>query len=263
MKVYLDVIFFLNFSFDFLLLLSVSLLLRRNVKLRRIFLGAFLGALSIFFLFFKMNSFLLFLFKVGISILMILSTFGYHNFTYTRKNFSFLYSTSMLFGGVLYCLNSMFSYKQEGLIFYHHGIGINFYVLLILSPLLLRKYVKEMLHLKTNYKDFYKVRLYEKKKIYEFQAFLDTGNRLKDPYTGKPILLISKKHFKGTMKNPIIVPYETISGKSLLLCKRFSKLEIEGVGERKNFLVGFLDEEIGMDGVDCILQERILEGDYV
>ena len=75
MKVYLDLVMFINFFLDFLLLLGVSILLKRNVKLGKIIFGAFIGGLSILILFFKMNSIELFLFKFVISIVMILVSF--------------------------------------------------------------------------------------------------------------------------------------------------------------------------------------------
>ena len=56
MKVYLDLIMILNFGLDFILLLTVSLILKRGVSISRIMLGAFIGGLSIIFLFFKMDS---------------------------------------------------------------------------------------------------------------------------------------------------------------------------------------------------------------
>ena len=69
MKIYVDLVLFLNFFFDFLLLLATSLILRRNVNIKRILLGALIGSLSIFLLFVSINSFTLFLIKILISIL--------------------------------------------------------------------------------------------------------------------------------------------------------------------------------------------------
>ena len=85
MKIYLDKVFFLNFAFDFILLLTVSILLRRNVKIKKIMLGALIGGLSIFVLFIRVNSFELFLIKLLISIFMILISFGYKSIKYTCK----------------------------------------------------------------------------------------------------------------------------------------------------------------------------------
>ena len=88
MKIYLDLIMILNFGIDFILLLTVSIILKRNVSITRIMLGAFIGGLSILFFFFFLNNLLLFLLKFIISILMILTTFKYINLKYTLINFS-------------------------------------------------------------------------------------------------------------------------------------------------------------------------------
>ena len=109
MKVYLDYVFFLNFSFDFLLLLTVSIILRRNIPIKRIILGALVGGISIFLSFIKLNSIQLFLFKLIISILMIIVPFSYKNIRYTIKNISYLYLSSIVFGGALNLLNIQFS----------------------------------------------------------------------------------------------------------------------------------------------------------
>ena len=155
MKVYLDVIFLINFLFDFLLLTATSLLLKRNVKFVNILLGSLVGALSIFVLFIQINSFELFIIKVIISLLMVLITFKYKNIRYTLKNIFYLYSTSMVLGGVLYYLNVEFSYKQEGLVFYHDGLSINFIFLIIFSPVIVYAYVKQIKKLKNNYNNYY------------------------------------------------------------------------------------------------------------
>ena len=196
MKVYLDYIFFINFMFDFLLLLSVSIILRRNIKIKRIILGALIGGVTIFTLFLRMNSLELFLFKIIISILMILITFGYMNIKYTIKNLIYLYISSMFLGGILYFLNIEFSYHQEGLVFYHNGLSINIIVLLIISPIIIYTYVKQLLDLKTNYSKYYKIDIKYKNKIIKLNAYLDTGNKLFDPITHIPIIIAKDSYFK-------------------------------------------------------------------
>ena len=126
MTIYLDLVMILNFAIDFILLLTVSIILKRNVKLTRIMLGAFIGGLSILFLFFNINSFLLFIFKILISILMILTTFGYKTIKYTLVNILYLYMSSIILGGFLYLLNLEFSYKHIGMIFFNNIFSCNF-----------------------------------------------------------------------------------------------------------------------------------------
>lgn len=86
MKIYIDVVFFINFMFDLLLLISVGLERKIVAKLSRLLLGAFLGSLSIFFLFLPLNSLTLFLLKAGVSLLMIATSFGLPNKQYVWNN---------------------------------------------------------------------------------------------------------------------------------------------------------------------------------
>lgn len=263
MKVYLDVLFLLNLGFDFLLLLSVSLLLRRRVTLKRIFLGSLVGSLSIFFLFFSISSVSLFLFKIIISIFMILVTFGYQNRTYFFQNFFFLYLVSIVLGGIFYFLNVNFSYKQEGLIFYHNGLSINFFLLFLLGPLSFFYYLKEMKSFKNNYSNTYEVTLFYQGKEYQFHAFLDTGNQLKDPITRKPIFLIYHKTLLENIRAPIYVPYETANGSSILPCVKGEKMIIQGVGIQTHFLIGFLPTKLSISGIDALLSNELMEGNHV
>lgn len=262
MKIYIDVILFLNFAFDFLLLLSVSIILRRNVKINRIILGAFFGSISVLLLFIKINSIELFFFKIIISIIMQLIAFGYKDIRYTLKNLAFLYINSIVLGGCLYLLNIEFSYKNEGLVFYHNGLSINFIVLLILSPIVIYIYIKESLSLKNNYSNYYKVDLYLKDNLcIKLNAFLDTGNKLKDPYTNKPIILINKKDliFDINEFEMVLVPFNTVNDHGLLKCIKVSKIDINGIGVKYNFLVGIMEEKIKIDGINCILNYKLLE----
>ena len=82
MKIYIDVVLFINFSFDLLILLTTSIILKRNAKFYKLMLGAFVGSLSILFLFIKITSFQLFLLKIIISIIMVLISFGFKSVKY-------------------------------------------------------------------------------------------------------------------------------------------------------------------------------------
>jgi len=211
----------------------------------------------------NINSFELFIYKLVISILMIIVTFKYKNLEYTLKNIFYLYITSIVLGGFLYMLNIEFSYKQEGLIFYHNGLSINFIVLIIASPLILFAYVKQALNLKNNYSNYYKVDIYLKDgTIKKVNAFLDTGNKLKDPYKKRPIILVDRKvlNFKYDEQSTLLVPYDGINNHGLLKCIIPDQIYIYGVGVKNNLLIGISNENIDIDGVDCILHSKLLEG---
>lgn len=259
MKIYIDLILLLNFFFDFLLLLGVSIILRRSVKIYRVIISAFLGSLSIFLLFIKLTNFQLFVLKFFISLLMIFVCFGFRNLKYTVKNLFFLYTLSMVLGGGLYFLNVEFSYKHEGLVFYHNGLGINTIILCILSPIIIYIYIRQVKILKNHYHQYYNLTIYFNEfDIVNCSGYLDTGNKLVDPYEGNPIILFygkKKRNYKY-----YLVPYKGVAGSGLLKCIKAEKIDIKGVGIKRNILVGLMEDEILIDGVDCILNTKLLEG---
>ena len=211
----------------------------------------------------KLNSFTLFIYKFLISVLMTLITFNFKNISYTFKNLFYLYITSIVLGGFLYYLNIEFSYKQIGLVFYHNGLSINFIVLIIMSPIILFAYIKQALYLKNNYSNYYKVDIYLKDgTIKKVNAFLDTGNKLIDPYKRRPIILVTKNvlMLDYQKNNIVLVPYDGINSHGLLKCIEPKHIYIHGLGFRQNLLIGISNENIDIDGVNCILHTKLLEG---
>ena len=264
MKLYLDVLFGLNMGFDFLLLITVSYLLNRKTSFKRLFLGSLFGGITIFILFLPLNSFTLFLYKVIVSIVMTLITFSYRDLKFTLKNLFYLYMTSMVYGGFLYFLNTEFSYKQVGLIFYHEGLSINFIFLLVFSPIILYLYVKQIKWLKEerSYYHSFSILFDESLKQIEGVSFLDTGNQIIDPYQNRPVVLLDKRRFIYDLNRfkLILVPITTASGSTLLRCIQPKEMKIDGIAVQQKVLIGLLDEKISLDGVDAILSLKIMEG---
>lgn len=260
MKLYLDLIFLLNFGFDFLLLLTVSVLLRRNVSYKRIFLGAGIGALSIFCLFVPMSSITLFFIKICISIIMMIVTFSFKDFSYFLKNIGYFYMVSIVLGGFLYYLNIEFSYKQDGLIFYHNGLSINFVVLVLISPVILYNYVRQGRTLRNTVSYYHNVDIVYHNLKYHMLGYLDTGNTLTDPYLNKPVSVINAKILSNIKEEDILyIPVQTISCTKLLRCVKVDSLVVDGQLQ-KSALVALSEEKFTMDGVDILLHKDILEG---
>ncbi len=253
MRIYVDLIFFLNFSFDFLLLMSVSLILKRNVHWFKIVLGSLVGSFSIFFLFFDTNALFLFILKFLTSILMILVTFAYKDRRYFFQNMLYLYMSSIVLGGFLYALNIQFSYKNDGLIFFHHGLGINFILLLIFSPIILYAYIRQCKSLKAHYSACHKVSIdLGQGKTLRFNGYLDTGNRLQDPYGKRPVTLIYSDKLQIPYEKALLVPFTTLNNKGLIACMKVEKMKVDDQ-VFTNILIGKSKEPFAIEGIDCIL----------
>ena len=233
--------------------------LKRNVLLRRIILASLIGTLSLGLLFIPLNQYLLFFLKILVSIIMVLVAYGYKDIKYTFNNLFYLYMCSVILGGFLYLLNNEFSLHQYGLVFVNDGLSINYMVLLILAPLILGAYIYQNKKIKKIYNYIYEVKIVLKdQKEVKCQGFLDSGNKLKDPITNKYIILVEQEKLKEIKANPIYVPYKALNKEGLLECFKINYLEIENQ-KFTNYLVGISTTKFNIDGVSCLLNNKLLE----
>lgn len=256
MKIYIDLVFIINYIFDFIVLLSTSIILKRRNNIFRIILGSLFGSLTIFILFIRFNTISLFLYKIIISIIMVIITFGFKDIKYFFNNIYYLYMISIILGGIIYFYNNQIK-SNQGLLFIS-SYKYNLFFGIILSIVGIYIYIKNIKILKNNYNKYLKVILYINKREITLNAFLDTGNKLIDPYTFKPIILVNRELINNNNK-VLLVPYKTCNNNGLLECIKIDKIYIDGYGFRKNCLIGLTDP-IKIDDIDCILNERILEG---
>lgn len=259
MKVYLDLIFFINFMFDLLLLMTVSIECKIFSKKRRLLISSLLGSLSTFLLFLPLNNFSLFLFKVVISIIMI-----FVGFKITSKELFFsliksLYGNSIILGGLIYFLNNQFSYKQKGFIFIHDGTSLNLIIILISSPIIFYLYHKMIVEEKRKRELLHRVSIKCKKGSINTLGFLDTGNNIKDPYKRRGIILVNSSEINLSLEESILVPFKTVDSNSLLRCIEIEELRIDDNLITKKYLLGVSPKNIEIKGASCILPNIIEE----
>ena len=242
-------------------MMTIDITLKRYTKIIRIFLSALIGACSVFLLFIKINSFYLFILKVMVSILMVIISFKYINWKYTLANLFYMYMISITLGGFLYFLNVQLSYKNVGLVFFHNGLGPNYLLLIILAPIILYCYIKSHKKFKSTYNLYQKVKIiFNLNEEINCIGFIDSGNKLIDPVTNKYIIIINKKLAKNCLhnKNPLYVAYKTLNKEGILECFKIKKL-IVGEKVYKNYLVGISNNNFYLDGIDCLLNYKLME----
>lgn len=265
MKIYIDLIIFLNFMFDFILLLVTNIILKRNASLRRITLGSLVGGFTLLVLFIPLTTSTLFLLKIVLSILIVLTTFGYKDLKYFLTNLFYFYLVSIILGGFMYYLNIEFSYKNIGMIFYHKGLSINYIFIMLFSPFILLIYKKQMKLIKEINSLYYNVEVYINNKPIYLKGFMDTGNTLIDPITKRKVIITNSREFINIVKSNMyyLVPYETVNSTNLIKCYKVDKIYIKELGIRKDILVGITKEKLKYNGINCILNYNLMEGKWI
>lgn len=246
MKIYIDLFFLFNTIMDFMIILGTSIILKRNSNIIRIIISSLIGGFSSILLFGNINKILI---EVISIIVMILISFGYKGVKYVFRNIFYMYLLSTLIGGIIYLFNVKVS----------NNIVINYFIIIVISSLVLILYIKENRKIKNIYNNYYKVDIYFKdRKKLSLIGFVDTGNNLYDPYKKRPVIIVHNKYIKEDKY--ILVPYHTINGNGLLKCIKPDIIFIDGIGYKGNVLIGFSDSFNFGDGVDVILHKDIMKG---
>lgn len=204
-------------------------------------------------LFLDFPNMILFILKILISAIMIFIVFGKKQIL---VNMTYLYMNSVILAGFLYYLTLELSYNRSGLFYYFDEFSINYILILFTSPVVLFIYFKQnkLLREKQNLTHTVKVVFKDGEELI-LSGFIDSGNKLCDPVTGKNVVITSEKIKKN---NPIYVPFSAVNKKGLIKC--FSLKYIEINKQRfTNYLLGVSEEEINLSGSNCILSYKLME----
>lgn len=248
MIIYLDLLIVINFLFDLLIMLTINIALKRYAKIYRLILASLFGEITLISLFVPISSMLFSLLKLVMGIMMVVISFGYKNLKYTFYNTIYLYMLSIILGGFTYFLSLEF--KQ-----------VNYLIVLVLAPLILIVFLKSMKVLKEVKNYYYKVSIvFSNGFRLNVTGFLDTGNKLVDPVTNKPIILINKKKLKGhiNIRSPMYVPFNALNHHGLLECIKPRSIYVDDK-LLSNYLIGLSEASFKLNGIDCLLNYQVWE----
>ncbi len=240
MKVYIDLIIIINFFYDFLIISATSTLLKRNVPILRIIISSILGEISIVTLFISFDKLILILFKILLSIIMVYISFGRHKFL---ESIFYFYVITIILGGSSY-------------LFGGDTYITNVILLMLISPVIITLYIKAIREHKSKLNCLYDVILIEGSESYKFNGYLDTGNKLIDPITKLPVIMINKE-LNIEAKKKFLVPYKVINNESILECIKVDKVLVDG--KCINVLLGLCEKSIFKDNIDVILNDSLRE----
>ncbi len=186
---YADVLFFVNFSMDFITLWISAILTSRPRSALRMSLAAALGGLyGVLSVVFHIGGLLTYLLAGTVSILMCLIAFGIDSIFALIKQSALVFGCGALLGGIMTALLSLGgSYEKEN---YQKSGGITG-LLAAVSVILV--YITVRLICNTKNKKTALVKIKWKEREVSFFALCDSGNLLRDPFSGDPVIPVSKE----------------------------------------------------------------------
>lgn len=250
--VYIELLLLEELIYNYVIILIVSIILNRITNLKRIFTSSIIGSLSIITLFYNIPNIIIMFVSLISSFLMSIIAFSYKDIIYTIKNIFYMYISTIFIAGFIYLINTNVFYNTNNYLF-------KVIMLILLAPVITYIYIKSISKLKNTYSNYYKIDIYiDEDNTITVNSFLDTGNKLIDPYKYRPIILVKKSLIKNKQNKTLLVPYKTVNSESLLKCIIPKKIYIHNIGYRKKLLIGLVDE-ISIEGADCILHQNLLE----
>ena len=249
-ELYIDIFFLENFMMDHILLLLVRRILKSPATLGRIALGALAGSALMCVViacplpcpFIKF-----FLFHGVVSVAMLRAGLG---IPWGRKMlyaFFLLYAAGFLTGGIMGWLAQYGEWLEVGSLFFALAAGSYYLasgVLWLVSLGLQRG------------RGRCRADLFWRDRKVTLTALVDTGNSLKDPFTGEPVSILEREAaeelFQGRLPEELrYIPYRSVGRKDgVLPAVRLERLCIYERGPRwiQGPLVGISEDAVSSDG---------------
>lgn len=231
--IYVDVLFILNFFVTYLLLVTTKYLLKRDAKLWRLLLSAIGGgAYSLIILIENLNEIFSFVGKFACAAVLVAIAFSFQSWKAFLKGVLFFFGAGFIYVGVMIAM--WLTFRPAGLVIHNATIYFNISPkLLIISALL--AYLVSTLLIKLHNRVTAKNQLYSLSICHadlsiSLCAFVDTGNKLKEPFSGAPVIVVdaslAQPLFIEQRDKMRVIPCHTIQGEGMLQAYQADKVII-------------------------------------
>ena len=217
MTVYVDVLFVVNFFITYLLLLLTKLFVKANPKIVRMLAAAFVGgAYSLVILADELHFFVTAVGKIVVSALIVFIAFGFKRGAVFAKTLGIFYFSNMLLLGVILAIWLIF--KPDGIAIHNDVVyfDIPARILLIsaLAAYLISLAAVKIYNRTIGKNEIYSLTIFKDSQEVHLYAFADTGNKLKEPFSDYPVIVIDES--KISFEPERIIPFNSVGGEGML-----------------------------------------------
>lgn len=204
MVYYVEYIFAENFLIDFILLFITGKLLKKTIIYRRLIISSVLGAVYVILTAYIGREFMTyFIVKFSVSVLMVMIAYDSKGIAANLRTIIAFYITSLLMVGIITALYYL-DYDKLTVNAIVCSIFMGYAALHFFFKEIKAKFEKH------NYMRNVEITVNNKSKI--LRAYIDTGNELTEPMSGKPVIVANMECIKNLLSKEL---YEEI----LICCK--------------------------------------------
>lgn len=257
MTIYIDIIIVENLIMNYIILYATGLISKNKISHLRIIFASIIGAIyAVTEYISKLNIYSNILLKIILSIVIVFIAFYPQNVKKMFKLLVLFYLTTFTFGGVATYL--IYVLKPQNIII-KNGMYVGTYVLKVIFIgaivgtiilIIAFKFAKN----KITKKDMIcKVKIKLNGKEIVLDTMVDTGNMLKEPLTGNPVVVVEKTSLYDLMPKEILNNTESILGGDFekipenIKDEYISRLKIipfSSLGKQNGMLIGIKPEKL-------------------
>lgn len=278
LEIYLDILFILNFIMDYFIFWTVSKMIHQKVSWKRLLLGSLMAS-SLYCLVVIapiLRSVHIIIYLLTLPLIPLKIIFNPKNLKEWLQTFMIANITALLMGGVSY---GMFYWiQQENIISFYKNTYENFSIkVLILSTLssylLIQTYRYYMQKRNTGLQKLYLIKIVYKGEKADLYTMLDTGNKVYDPITKKPVIIVEYKKIKQLLPEKLKALYTENKVDITMIVQEASQGEFgarirlipySSLGNPNGMLLGFKADQVFLeeDGVKDRLIEDVIIAIY-
>ena len=214
MTVYLDIVLLENLCMNYIILFATGIINKVKINQMRIILSSLIGGIYAVISFMSiLEVYSNVILKIILSIVMVYLAFNSNNLKILIKQLLIFYLTSFVFGGcaffLLYFIRPQDILIKNGLYIGSYPIkvailgGIVGFVVIITAFKIIKSRISKN-------DVFYNVDIFLNDKTTQVRALMDTGNLLKEPITGIPVMIVEKESLQELLPSNILDNLEKI-----------------------------------------------------
>lgn len=266
--IYIDVLVGLNLFINYFMLKAAAKYLAAVIKKKRLIAASGLGALfSLVILLPETGFFISLLMRLGMSIAIVLTAFGWHGIRSLIRCTAAFYIIGFAFAGlmlVLWYLVAPQGMLMRNSIVYFDISPLLLVVFTVISYILIsiaHRFTGRQMPKELNCR----IVIRNNGCCCICSAKVDTGNSLREPFSGDPVVVVYEKAVSSVMPPPEnsnirLVPFSVVSGNGLLRAFRPERLTVysgKRIIETKKVFIAVSEERLGES--DALLNPDILQ----
>ena len=258
MTVYVDVVFMENLFMNYIILFATAVINKVEIKLIRILLSSILGSIYAVVAYTNiLSNSTGVIIKILLSVAMIYIAFKPEGFKRFIKQLLIFYLATFTFGGVAFAL---LYFVKPGELLIENGIYIGTYPIKIvllggIVGFVIITIAFNLIKGKLSKNDmFCNISIYIDSKRKDMISMIDTGNLLKEPITGMPVIIVEKEELKD------IIPMEILKNVNKIIngdiddiknieqyISKFRVIPFNSLGKQNGLLLGIKADKIIVD----------------